>query len=70
MTKRTHCNLRVERWKRAVDLAKILFDDQGYHSVYLDDLLSFALDAADGREIGDGPDAPRPKTQRRSRRCS
>lgn len=70
MTTRTRRNVRVERWKRAIEIAKILFKDQGYHSRYLDDLLSFALDAADGREIGEGPDPPRSKTQRRTPRCS
>lgn len=70
MKKRGRRNLRVERWKRAVELAKILFADQGYHSLYLDDLLTFALDAADGREIGEGPGPPRATTQRRSPRCT
>jgi hypothetical protein len=70
MTKRARRTLRAERWKRAVDLAKILFEDQGYHSLYLDDLLSFALDAAEDQEIGAGPGPPRPKTQRRTSRCT
>lgn len=51
MKKRNRHYLRVERWKRAIELAKILFEDQGYHSLYLDDLLSFALGAAEGKEI-------------------
>lgn len=46
MKARKRRNLRVERWKRAIELAKILFEDQGYHSLYLDDLLAFAVDAA------------------------
>lgn len=50
MKKRPHRNLRVERWKRAIELAKILFDDQGYHSRYLDDLLDFALEALEKQE--------------------
>lgn len=69
MTHRTRRKLRIERWKRAIEIAKILFEDQGYHSLFLDDLLPFALDAANGRDIGDGPDPPRAKTPRRTPRC-
>lgn len=72
MMKRTDRTLRVERWKRAVELAKILFEDQGYHSVYLDDLLTFAVGAADNQDVGEGPAPPRPKTPKRCRdhRCT
>jgi hypothetical protein len=64
--------LRVERWKRAIELAKILFEDQGYHSLYLDDLLDFALGAAANQDVGEGPTPPRPKTSKRcrNRRCT
>jgi hypothetical protein len=59
MKKRTRRNLRVERWKRAIELAKILFEDQGYHSLYLDDLLDFALGAAANHDLGEGPAPPK-----------
>ena len=70
MTKRPRRNLRVERWKRAIELARILFDDQGYHSRYLDDLLDFALGAVDEQEPPIA-DPPRRKTfkRRRKPRC-
>ena len=67
MKKRNRGNLRIERWKRAVELAKILFEDQGYHSLYLDDLLSFALGAAENQDVGEGLAPPRPKTPTRCR---
>ena len=72
MMKRRDRSLRAERWKRAVDLAKILFEDQGYHSLYLDDLLTFALGAAEEQNIGEGLAPPRPKTPKRCRyhRCT
>lgn len=70
MKKRRRRNLRAERWKRAIELAKILFEDQGYHSLYLDDLLSFALGAAEDGDASDAPDRPRAKTPKRRRRCT
>jgi hypothetical protein len=51
MMKRRDRSLRAERWKRAVELAKILFEDQGYHSLYLDDLLAFAVGAVEKQEL-------------------
>ena len=31
-------SLHVKRWLRALDLAKILFEDQGYHTLYLEQI--------------------------------
>lgn len=66
MTKRPRRNLRVERWKRAVDLAKILFDDQGYHSRCFD----YVLGSVETQEPPAGDVAIRKMlTRRRHPRC-
>ncbi len=31
----------TKRWLRALEIAKILFEDQGYHSLYLDGIENF-----------------------------
>lgn len=31
---------RKKRWLRALEIAKILFEDEGYHTRYLEDLQS------------------------------
>lgn len=70
MTKRRRRNLRVERWKRAVELAKILFDDQGYHSRYLDDLLDYALGSVETQEPpADDVATRKTPNRRRHSRC-
>jgi len=34
----TDQELRFSRWLRALTIAKILFEDQGYHTVYLEEI--------------------------------
>jgi len=34
-------SLQVKRWFRALELAQILFEDQGYHAVYLNQIATF-----------------------------
>ena len=67
MKKRRPQSLRVKRWKRAIELAKILFEDQGYHSLYIDDLLAFAVGAVEKQELP-VHDPPEAKTWKRRRR--
>ena len=31
----------IKRWLRALEIAKILFEDQGYHTVYLEEIENF-----------------------------
>ena len=31
----------TKRWLRALGIAKILFEDQGYHSIYLEEIENF-----------------------------
>lgn len=31
----------TKRWLRALEIAKILFEDQGYHSVFLEEIENF-----------------------------
>lgn len=72
MKRRSCRNRRVDRWKRAVEIAKFLFEDQGYHSRYLDDLLAFALDAVESEDIDRASERPSTKTpnRRRTHRCT
>jgi hypothetical protein len=72
MKKRKRRNLRVERWKRAIELAKILFEDQGYRSLYLDDLRAFALGAASEQDADATSETSIAKTPKRRRnpRCT
>jgi hypothetical protein len=37
----TKSELRFSRWKRALRIAKILFEDQGYHGAYLSEIEAF-----------------------------
>lgn len=71
MKVRKRRNLRVERWKRAIEIAKILFEDQGYHSMYLDDLLDFALREVASQEAVSisPPSNERTRKRRRKPRC-
>lgn len=36
-----HTPLQIKRWLHALDIAKILFEDQGYHSQYLNEIQEF-----------------------------
>ncbi|MEM2951179.1 MAG: hypothetical protein QXV52_08830 [Nitrososphaeria archaeon] len=31
----------TKRWLRALEIAKVLFEDQGYHSVFLEEIENF-----------------------------
>lgn len=35
--------LQQQRWIRALDIAKILFDDNGYHTAYLEEIKQFIM---------------------------
>ena len=32
---------QVKRWHRAIEIAKIVFEDEGYHTAYLDEIDQF-----------------------------
>ena len=34
-------SLEIKRWLRALEIAKILFEDQGYHTKFLEEIEGF-----------------------------
>ena len=40
--------LKEKRWLRALAIAKILFEDEGYHTVYLEEIETFIKTQKEG----------------------
>ncbi len=40
-------HLTIPRWLRALEIAKILFEDEGYHTVYLEQIEDYIKKGGD-----------------------
>ena len=47
--------LRAACWLRALTIAKILFEDQGYHTLYLEEIEQFIHYTEERSDAADGP---------------
>jgi hypothetical protein len=41
--------LRLKRWLSALGIAKVMFEEDGYHTVYLEEIELFIKEAENGR---------------------